>query len=252
MRILVVSDLHLETCYNFAGIEQRIDKLKHADVVCLCGDVVSLNKHKANFYGYPVNPYIFRKFANKYRHVVYVRGNHEFWGATEDPLYEEHLALFEINNFHVLENDKITIEGQEFIGATMWYPETPQTVSRSRCFADFCYIKNHSSVVWKTNKETRQYFGKHVNENSIVLTHHLPSYRSVSDKYKDSDLNCFFVSDWAHEIIENNKPKFWFHGHTHDSFDYVLNETRIICNPYGYFDSPQENPHFNPGLIIEV
>ncbi len=40
-------------------------------------------------------------------------------------------------------------------------------------------------------------------------------------------------------------------GHTHDSFDYNINGTRVICNPRGYstFDA---NPVFNPNLVIEI
>ena len=30
------------------------------------------------------------------------------------------------------------------------------------------------------------------------------------------------------------KAALWIHGHTHDSFDYVLNGTRVVCNPRGY------------------
>jgi hypothetical protein len=45
----------------------------------------------------------------------------------------------------------------------------------------------------------------------------------------------------------------WIHGHTHDSFDYLLNGTRIVCNPRGYARSGvNENPLFDPDLIIPV
>jgi hypothetical protein len=39
------------------------------------------------------------------------------------------------------------------------------------------------------------------------------------------------------------------HGHTHDSVDYHVGGTRIVCNSHGYGN---ENPAFNPGLVIEV
>jgi hypothetical protein len=45
----------------------------------------------------------------------------------------------------------------------------------------------------------------------------------------------------------------WIHGHTHDSFDYRLNGTRVLCNPRGYArDGVNENPMFDPQLVIEV
>ncbi len=44
------------------------------------------------------------------------------------------------------------------------------------------------------------------------------------------------------------------HGHTHDSFDYVLRGTRVVCNPRGYcrYVGRPENVDFDPGLAAEV
>jgi hypothetical protein len=44
-------------------------------------------------------------------------------------------------------------------------------------------------------------------------------------------------------------PELFVHGHTHCSFDYRVGQTRVLCNPHGYGD---ENPDFNPSLIVEV
>ena len=43
----------------------------------------------------------------------------------------------------------------------------------------------------------------------------------------------------------------WVHGHMHDSFDYQVGDTRVICNPSGILGHAL-NPHFNPNLSIEV
>jgi hypothetical protein len=39
----------------------------------------------------------------------------------------------------------------------------------------------------------------------------------------------------------------WIHGHTHQSYNYIEQGTRVICNPRGYM--PYEP---NPMLIVEV
>jgi len=39
-------------------------------------------------------------------------------------------------------------------------------------------------------------------------------------------------------------------GHTHPCFDYVLGETRIVCNPRGY--DGHEDTGWNPNKIVEV
>ena len=46
-------------------------------------------------------------------------------------------------------------------------------------------------------------------------------------------------------------PRLWIHGHTHGSKDYMLGDTRVICNPGGY-PHRWENPNFIPRLIVEV
>jgi hypothetical protein len=43
----------------------------------------------------------------------------------------------------------------------------------------------------------------------------------------------------------------WIHGHTHESFDYVVNSTRVVCNPRGY--APMElNEAFDPVLTVDT
>jgi Icc-related predicted phosphoesterase len=56
------------------------------------------------------------------------------------------------------------------------------------------------------------------------------------------------VSDLT-AVIEAGRPDLWVHGHVHESFDYHLSDTRIICNPHGY---GTENGQFDPALVVEV
>jgi hypothetical protein len=85
---------------------------------------------------------------------------------------------------------------------------------------------------------------------SVVVTHHAPSPRSIDRKFKGSLLNPAFASN-LEDLIERYQPALWVHGHMHDSFDYRIGRTRVVCNPRGYF--PFEiNPGFDPMLIVEV
>ena len=43
----------------------------------------------------------------------------------------------------------------------------------------------------------------------------------------------------------------WIHGHTHESFDYHIGKTRIVCNPRGYA-SIEENKGFRPDYTLVV
>ena len=65
-------------------------------------------------------------------------------------------------------------------------------------------------------------------------------------------INACFVSDLA-DRIARWQPALWLHGHTHDSFDYRLGATRVVCNPRGYAPGGVvENACFDPQLVLEV
>src|SRR6202158_1377107 len=61
---------------------------------------------------------------------------------------------------------------------------------------------------------------------------HSPSPKSIHPRFADSLLNACFVSD-AERLIDGSRACLWIHGHTHDTFDYFLNGTRVGCNPRG-------------------
>jgi Icc-related predicted phosphoesterase len=84
---------------------------------------------------------------------------------------------------------------------------------------------------------------------TVVITHYLPHVRSISPKYEGDRLNPAFASDLARLV--GPPVTLWIHGHTHESFDYVVNGARIVCNPRGYL--PMEpNPAFDPKLVVEA
>ena len=85
-----------------------------------------------------------------------------------------------------------------------------------------------------------------------MITHHAPSRRSIHPRFADSPLNACFVSDAEH-LMGAKRAQLWVHGHTHDSFDYRLNGTRVVCNPRGYSKGGVvENAHFDPHFIVEL
>jgi hypothetical protein len=52
-------------------------------------------------------------------------------------------------------------------------------------------------------------------------------------------------------VIADARPALWVHGHTHDSLDYRIGDTRIICNPFGYLHH-EENPKFQRDLVVDM
>lgn len=104
---------------------------------------------------------------------------------------------------------------------------------------------HEESLAWLRLALTHPFDGK-----TVVITHHLPSMSSVAQRYKTDLLSACFASELSHLFGEMSV---WIHGHTHDSCDYEMNGTRVVCNPRGYVRSSHaENPRFNPSLIIQV
>lgn len=188
--------------------------------------------------------------------VVFVAGNHEFYGHA----YAERLAaLRALPGVTVLDNDTVTIDDVRIHGATLWTdygynPLAAETARRS--MNDHRYIKwtkepyqrflpSHAT---KMHEASRRYLAENVEPGDVVVTHHAPSERSIAPKYAGQLLNHAYFSALDAEI-EAWKPALWVHGHVHTSFDYQIGETRVLCNPHSY---PSENPDFNPALVVAV
>ena len=66
-------------------------------------------------------------------------------------------------------------------------------------------------------------------------------------------MNGAYHSDLSDIMLDNPQIKLWTHGHTHHPFDYVIGETRIVCNPRGYENgSYSEDTGWDPEKVIEV
>jgi murein L,D-transpeptidase YafK len=83
-----------------------------------------------------------------------------------------------------------------------------------------------------------------------VVTHYLPSRRSIDPAFAGSPFNPAFASR-LDELVAQSGATLWVHGHTHRSADYFLGTTRVVCNPRGYHGR-DVNPDFKEDLIVEV
>ena len=57
-------------------------------------------------------------------------------------------------------------------------------------------------------------------------------------------MNGGFRSNCDDFISYRPQIKLWMHGHTHEDFDYVLGETRVVCNPRGYVNHENRAGYF--------
>jgi len=237
-----MSDLHLE----FSKYKVHLMDGEDNQTLVLAGDICSLNNS--------ANIGILRDFLDdacaRFKEVLYVMGNHEAYGTT---IYKaskllQHLST-EYNNLHVL-NDSTY---RQFVGGTLWTDlNKEEPLSKIKAYLgmnDYTAIKSFSTEDGlSSHYKTVMFIEDNISENSVVVTHHLPSYKSIPQQYEGSILNCAFASD-LDDIIMAWQPKLWIHGHTHNSCDYMIGNTRVVCNPRGYND---ENFDFNPYLVVEA
>lgn len=250
MLIHVLSDLHIEIAsYQPQPVE--------CDVVVLAGDI-----------GNHVQGIAWARHVWPDKIILYVPGNHEFYRRERTETLQQMRVVARESGVHLLDNNEVVIAGIRFLGSTLWtdfnlFGEELKKAAmaegkkylndfrlireRDRVFSPACSVQLHkTSRKWLAAKLQAPFPGK-----TVVITHHLPSARSVAERFK-TDLTSACFASHLDDLL--GVSALWIHGHTHDSFDYVLHGTRVICNPRGYCRDPAkpENREFKPAMVVEV
>jgi Icc-related predicted phosphoesterase len=193
------------------------------------------------------------RLSEMYRAVVYVPGNHEYYGGkinTADQKLKQWMS--DVPNFHYLNCDHVKIDNYNFIGATLWTDfDKGNPVKMLMCqqyMNDYRYIrklfmdKNEchkitTGLIAQLNKQHLQFITDKLNElkgeKNIVVTHHSPSYKSVCDRYRGDPINAGYHNE-LDDLIEDMQPILWQHGHVHSSHRYKIGKTTVVANPRGY------------------
>lgn len=266
MKLLVLSDLHLAH-HSFSAVHDghRVDE--EANVVVLAGDI---NDGVAGF------RWARETFPDK--PVVYVAGNHEFYGHH----WVHHLdAMREAANKYdidFLEADAIDLGGVRFLGCSLWTdfdllgPEKNADALRlaKSSMNDYNYIKisRTAEFYWVHSKHlipalsirrhcgSVQWLESKLEQGgdpakTVIVTHHAPHAKSIPPRFAANLLSAAYASDLTRLM---GKAGLWIHGHVHHSTDYCVSGTRIVANPRGYThkNGGVENSQFNPALIVEI
>lgn len=242
MKILVLSDIHLEFYRDAESVVINSFPREGFDVVVLAGDIVSGLRSAT------VLEQLCDYFAP--HPIVFVRGNHELYHSNRQVSASVLRGIERRkSNFTWLENGEVTIQGRRFVGTTLWFRRDYSTETRDGFLCDFRLIEDFRDWVYKTNAEAIRFLESTVDAETIVVTHHLPTEQSVHSKYKGDPFNCFFLCDME-PLILDKKPPLWIHGHTHESVDCMVGDTRVVCNPMGY--PHEDNRIFSVNKIVEV
>lgn len=263
MKIRILSDLHLEFDLR---VNKNLYKPKYCgeDVLILAGDV-------------QVGLILDSWFCEllKDRDVVYILGNHEFYNHDYDDLRDQFeewqnkvnnraQSLGYKNKLYCLDDSSICLgdEHVKFVGSTLWtnfnHQDPIAMLTVAGMMNDFHLIRkegrkfnvNDALEAHLKGVEFIQTEIQNLEENQkiVVISHHGPSELSVHPKYKGNKLNCCFYSD-LDPLVE--KTNLWIQGHTHESLDYNIGNSRVVCNPRGYFGY-EMNTNFRGNLIVEI
>lgn len=270
MRIQIASDLHLEfkgPTFDFNAVEK--------DVLILAGDI---------HLGSKADTFILEHL--KKTDVIYILGNHELYGqvvpklrwAWKKPvperINEEAKLLDYPGRLHFLENDSVVIDGVRFLGCSLWTdlknkdPEIMRMCGRGMNDYHTSYMRKSGDMGWSNgdtkmtpfdtylwHKESVKFLteelAKEFDGKTVVVTHHLPSFKSVHPQFAGSLLNYAFACTDLDELIEESGPSLWIHGHTHTNCDYKIGNTWVLCNPRGYHGH-EINPGFRDDFVVEV
>lgn len=255
MKLAIYSDLHLE----FGKFQPpALD----VDVVVLAGDIGK--KH-----------YGLRWAAEAFptQQIIYVCGNHEFYGERRDMVlsYLRKEQKKYAGRVHFLNSDEIVIDGVRFLGCTLWTDfallgETNKEQAMSaagRSMNDYFQIRRGPSVEGRSNRlepiDTLHYHESSVNwlgerlstpfdGATVVVTHHAPSLASVPDRFKESLVSAAYASNLDYLVEQSS---LWIHGHTHDSLNYQIGGSTVLCNPRGYVGH-EINYQFRQELVVSI
>jgi predicted phosphodiesterase len=249
MKIAYASDLHFE----FEPL--ILDDIEPADVLILAGDILNVSRFKRitestrTSDGDDITNF-FDTVTDKFKHVLMVMGNHEYYGSSIDEAIDTLKELLPYENFHILNGDYIVIDNNLFVGGTLWTDynnEDPFTLIRAPTLInDYRVIFNGEARVSVPDILARhKHFVKwveHVDkagyDNNILITHHSPSMQTTADHYKnDPIMNGLFGSNLDHLLTNFD---YAFFGHQHDPKTPIVNECVMLNNSRGY---PGEHMH---------
>ena len=253
MKIFPISDMHSE----FINWDRTRDPNDYkyngpADIIIAAGDIGK----KGN------GPQYLRTVFGQ-RQIIYVGGNHEYYGSSIQEMDEQLRLECDKYGIHFLQMDVIKIEGIRIAGCTLWsdfelfgLDKKPYAVSEAGRYM------NDYRMIWHQDRkkgaispsDTIRIHQEHLTwlsqqQADIIVTHNCPSFQGVLDIYKDSLLSAAFASDLGH-VVSQSGARYWICGHSHIATKFKIGSTEVIMNCQGY---PGESiDGFDPDLILQI
>ncbi len=280
MKIAIASDLHLEFGDLEFDNSSHADVLILSGDILVARDITQHDPHNIMGVEYRSNRYhnFMQRCCEQFAHVIYVMGNHEHYHH-DFAKTERHLkdVFGYLKNLYILEREVKVIDDVTFVGGTVWTDmnqEDPLTLYHMKSMMnDFRIISNSNKTVnyrtfddvdnpdkptfrtreanFSPEDAVEQYrlfvsYLQHCVEDRpeqkfVVAGHHSPSRLSTHAQYANATLmNGAYSSNLDEYIQDHPQIRLWTHGHTHHNFDYMIGQTRVVCNPRGYHGHEQQ------------
>lgn len=215
-------------------------------------DAILTNRERISKFLYEV--------GQKYEHVVIIAGNHEHYHSTFHKTIQTMKDKLPAN-FRVLEKDAFELDGVIFFGATLWtdcHNHDPMAkMAIKDMMEDFKVIKYkmHSGQYRAfavddsiaDHYRALEYFKavltnpSNADKKIVLVVHHAPTHKSIDARYAAQYLmNGGFYTKLDDFILDHPQIQLIIHGHTHSTFDYMVGDTRVVCNPRGYHSRNRE------------
>jgi Icc-related predicted phosphoesterase len=251
MKIQIISDIHLE---------HRDDKhilsyiIPSADILVIAGDLCNIRKVSIDIIHDSL-----KILSLCYERIYYVPGNHEYFNRLLMPDIKLELQKIcsSFDNVIFLDNNIDEYNGYVFIGSILWsLPlEDEYTEILNRCnnkkqmtIRKGVKISIESMIHdFKSNLSWIEHEISKCDKKVVLITHYLPSYSAISEKYKESSYNSMFATDL--EYLFESPLVLWIAGHTHFKKHVNINGIPLIVNPLGYTD---EFSGYDKQCIVDV
>ena len=226
------------------------------------GDIAKSYNHLKEMLSYLPNLYIMEKEVKEIDDVVFIAGTLWTNMNKEDPITIGRIRGY-MNDYRIIEdtsemvNYKVYEPKDKPVGMTdeewLALPYESRVVDKFKTrpgkFTPEKSIMIHKEMIDMIKKTISTLS---LNKKVVVIGHHAPSKQSTKPFYQgDFIVNGAYSSDLSELILDNPCIKLWTHGHTHDTFDYMIGSTRIVCNPRGYYNY-EENISFDAKKVIEI
>lgn len=250
MKLHVLSDLHLE---HDGFTPPAVD----ADVTVLAGDIDLGARGVA-----------WAREQWDGRPVLYVAGNHEYYGHALPALDDELRARADGSTVSVLENGERVLAGVRFLGCTLWSDFAFAGAGQRERSMSLCgrLVNDYGRVRFSredralrppdtlaVHEASRRWLAERLDEPfdgpTVVITHHQPLIRSRPAVPLLQAIAGAFASDVT-ALMGGDRVALWIYGHTHRQADLDVRGTRVLSNPRGYPHEPVAG--FAPALVVEL